>query len=930
MEILRSLAHIATEYSIFEENQVLTHEQLNSIASYLDDQSRLTRVNLLGVGIVCGLLVSVQSGTGVKVKVTRGVGITTDGDLLHFASDVVFDRFKLYDASQPKYAPFYTGETMSTVYELIPKDTSDERAQPLSDFESQTESTLNAMVAVLLMESYKKDRDICSGTACDNLGKDCRNTLRLLLVDKGVAGKLQQAVNTPHQAFGRLNELVADRPLISADMKTFSQLAQAYRAACNSINNKLTKELPNIQKTCSGFLSDIFPENPYKVWGERLNECNKYFSQQTSGIQYYYDFLKDLVETFNEFRNLLFGGETTWCCPRTDEFPKHLLLGNLVPGTKPDENRTPFYPSPVTSRTMEQVNHASFLIRKLDALIMTFQLPVSTGTPVRITPSLSEEQPLEGRAIPCYYQVDKSGTLPAIHQNWNYRLHTRGMDAYNYSYHASEYDAQGAAAAPLTSQIGCFSFFRIEGHLGQTVSTAESTIESEIKNRNLPFTVRSVMIGADRTKLVKKPGVRYTDLHRMHYLLRQDLFHQLKEVESFSAAFKSKVDSADTSVKDSLETSGGATVSYIAAEKNEKVMANAQKAMTKVNMSYSQVKANPTWKDDVREVLLATGEFKANLGKVVKTEFTTPFDSIIGNTHLQWLDWLDDMIKERDDKEDDKLLFSNFLEQHPGMEHFAGVSRGGTFVLVYDTSNQVVADFSLPYPVPEPIEAEPAEPTLTKPAIRPDFILKDGIKVQPSIKLVLDDITMTTIPNLIKTKLDDFKEINIKPLGDNLNQIKTQFDTQQTKYFTLVSDALTATRTPVASVEKTTPVYADAQLGNMVAAIREQQATVEQLEKQRSQSGLSPDEVANLDSQIEAAEMRLANTSSKTIDYVNSSGMDVSLGSQGMTALMEVNRGINAITDTKALAVVDKTLSEVQTVAANAGLRVVAGSMRRR
>ncbi|MGY6521118.1 MAG: hypothetical protein ACXIUD_05275 [Mongoliitalea sp.] len=45
-----------------------------------------------------------------------------------------------------------------------------------------------------------------------------------------------------------------------------------------------------------------------------------------------------------------------------------------------------------------------------------------------------------------------------------------------------------------------------------------------------------------------------------------------------------------------------------------------------------------------------------------------------------------------------ELTFPAFARKHPGLEHFAGVPNGGTFVLVYDPkTNRVIADFSLPY-----------------------------------------------------------------------------------------------------------------------------------------------------------------------------------------------------------------------------------------
>ena len=82
-----------------------------------------------------------------------------------------------------------------------------------------------------------------------------------------------------------------------------------------------------------------------------------------------------------------------------------------------------------------------------------------------------------------------------IHKSWNYSLSQRGMDSYNYSYNANLYDAQGGAANPLESQIGKFSFFRIEGHLGQSLKTVFSAIYNMINSSNLPFSVLAAKMG---------------------------------------------------------------------------------------------------------------------------------------------------------------------------------------------------------------------------------------------------------------------------------------------------------------------------------------------------------------------------------------------------------------------------------------------------
>ena len=52
------LAAITTNFKRFTENQVLTESHLNQIVDYFDDQIRLSRTCLSGVGIVCGFEVS--------------------------------------------------------------------------------------------------------------------------------------------------------------------------------------------------------------------------------------------------------------------------------------------------------------------------------------------------------------------------------------------------------------------------------------------------------------------------------------------------------------------------------------------------------------------------------------------------------------------------------------------------------------------------------------------------------------------------------------------------------------------------------------------------------------------------------------------------------------------------------------------------------
>jgi hypothetical protein len=118
LKLVYSLDHLAQQHAVFEPDQVLTHGQLNSVADYFDDQGRLTRVDGLGVGIVNGLRVGRR---GPSLRITRGFGLTTDGDLLRLPQDGLYTHWRPYDTSAPVYEPFWrrtsdgTGEaTMTT------------------------------------------------------------------------------------------------------------------------------------------------------------------------------------------------------------------------------------------------------------------------------------------------------------------------------------------------------------------------------------------------------------------------------------------------------------------------------------------------------------------------------------------------------------------------------------------------------------------------------------------------------------------------------------------------------------------------------------------------------------------------------------------------------------------------------------------------
>ncbi len=606
----------------------------------------------------------------------------------------MYDRFKPYGEGAPVYAPFFAGTTRIPLFELDqgrrqgrpghgPRDTSTGR----------TGFTLESMVAVLYMESYVRDPDLCSGTDCDNLGKDALNTVRVLLTDRRRATRLRAPFDTPDAAARNLDAIVATRPIMKPDADTPNTINAAYLDACASTLGPIETAVAKIFPRCSAFLAGVFADDPAPGWIRVLDGLQAQFTAAPRGVQYYYDFLVDLVDTYTDFRMLMYG-DTTICAADLDGFPKHLLLGVLardrhdgVPhavlsvADRLGQHRSP----PPRALPRAEDRHAHLHIRGAGAANSgSGHAEPARGSPAR------------GSRHPPLLQGERGTADPP---RWNYRLEQAGMSTFNYSYSALQYGAQGAAASPLTSPITPFTLFRVEGHLGRNVAEALALVNREITTFNLPITARAVMLDPDRLKLPWRLPFRFTDLHRLHYLWRNDLATQLDDVGRFGNQFRDAVVQAvdAKTVIDDSDASDSASVKALASQKAADVKGGTDRASAKLMRPFAAHVADASWKTDVDIATESAAQFKFNLGKVVKTEFSTPIDNLIAATHVRVLPSLEDLINRKHETEETKVLFGTFLTEHRGLEHRAGVPAGGTLVLAHDTQGVVVADFALSY-----------------------------------------------------------------------------------------------------------------------------------------------------------------------------------------------------------------------------------------
>ena len=106
----------------FQPNQVLTNTQLNQLRQYLDDQTRLSRVRLVGTGIVCGLyanLTEEKKKEQYSIHITGGNCITTNDDekICMVGYGVTSDGYiiELKDSSYRNYRTYTDPNTVDPV-----------------------------------------------------------------------------------------------------------------------------------------------------------------------------------------------------------------------------------------------------------------------------------------------------------------------------------------------------------------------------------------------------------------------------------------------------------------------------------------------------------------------------------------------------------------------------------------------------------------------------------------------------------------------------------------------------------------------------------------------------------------------------------------------------------------------------------------------
>lgn len=792
---LKKLDTRGNVYEQFVPDQVLTHNNLNKIVNYFEDQDRLSRIHLSGVGIGCGL--NIINNSNNKIEIGQGVGITTDGDLIK-AETSEFLYYTTY-SDKGEY-PLFNGLEVFEIH-------TQEGAGHVGELPLSSLINLQNYIVIAYVENYTEDEGLCDGFDCDDSGTKVYANLKFLITHKDNFDKLTvtDTIYNNHNVlayYDGLPELQIPRVLLNKNnTKVKNAIYTQYR-------NKIVSDnlLVELRSTYITIINKLKHRINFAKFGIREIEINTLFNNLfgtingviEKSIQYKYDFVKDLLETYQQIRNELLHIHFE-CVPAVQSFPKHLLLGTLSEQTRL-QTRHQFYPSPIVTSNDEKLMKVRSLVIKFFYQLKQYRIPEAKSAAIKITPSKSYESKLSLRAIPYYYQ-----TKNALVKNWNFNDLQNRKETNQLGYHKNNLKNTPSIQKPLEYTHLDKEFYRIEGHLGKDYRTALNKINKIKTDNNLAFDVKTISVGTP----VSSVNLNDIKCENKNYLTL---------LKTWEKDFSCKAESAITFFSQySTETVGNNYTSPLAYAKVENVTkkvevadiikkrtadAKAKKMYGKTTTSkgtnspnyatsleaaldsaYAHVQPElytslalvaitesmlesiiqiDKTSDDyffyirnplriIADLQVLKRDFIQDLNGFYQTNKWTAFNAALNqlcidlkqailrlsnlsdNTTFgtrdydkmydyfiyelsdfcclkEKMEWLKEQLDEVRVNLYKDLILSELIQKHPGLEHMAGVPKGGTFLMVYEGGVESIAakstttfkreilfDFALPY-----------------------------------------------------------------------------------------------------------------------------------------------------------------------------------------------------------------------------------------
>lgn len=519
-----------------------------------------------GFGIVCGLEVHVNDDCSIEVQ--AGTAITAGGQLVHLEKIKKFHHY-LLPLQNPNQRTQYLQQQLKvrTCYELseatFDRKTMDSLKQQFQN-DLPERAFLHNKILLLLVETNPNDDALQLSfwiVSLDELAKGL-GIQSTPTIGSGLFGKvptrtqvdplevdkhLRPVLNLPSMVvprFGYKTLAIKEKAkgfsgeMVNpfSEIKKFQAIFSEYKAILDDLIPDFRELLTILHTNYSGLFThkgtDYLTKFPLLLEAKWARFCKK--GEHLYYIQYFYDWLRDLVKAYEELRFALTDVHLHCICEETaSKSPSILLLGPVLGGRsshQPLVFRDGFTAPFGQTNRESQLQHIKCLHWRLMMMIWTFDLPFlhldevlldfgfdpgneekfdSTdfwesigsinGLPLGFTPSKASFGKLGEQAIPYYYPLDGDSSY-SVHRYWDpyFTKVQRSAELRSYNAHLGDATLPSTSPAndgysdlvqtlyPLYFDLQEYPYLKVEGHIGKMIEIpGASTSLPEIKANNL-------------------------------------------------------------------------------------------------------------------------------------------------------------------------------------------------------------------------------------------------------------------------------------------------------------------------------------------------------------------------------------------------------------------------------------------------------------
>jgi predicted flap endonuclease-1-like 5' DNA nuclease len=562
------------------------------------DANQITRIKLLGMGIVCGL--EVFRDTQCFISISKGVGVTSQGHVVCIP-DKTLKYYRKYDQADyfnklincdkekqavecPVWEMLEHRVEGEEVHSIVPQ-TAAELEQSFLDNKVvllYLEDEVKMIVRVLLIDEKdmwailkctcilhthciqteakeEEDLSIFDNATEEGMPSDeelynavhkkyMLNALTIrrfgygavdfgdLHVGDGKEENLMPNFNftattqaASNEKFFHEYELIIDEALQNLDDE-LDKLHNYFGCLVDACHCKEGEEEVETTSPCNPLNENVPAETGlqmhnikiFKAYFSTINRkwaVYKKMRKPVGSVQYFYDFVKDLIDTYNELLNELYELVND-CCASTDCFPRHLMLGRIAEEISFQASifRQGYAQPPVYNGNANRLQQIRFLHWRMVIMMKCFFVPdwelsdfsdesyydvlalegekklgQDAKLPVRITPSRLFDQPLGKQAIPFYYNLSNSPY--SMQYYWDYMSTKHNREDHQLSFFSKEipgYSNLNSVVHPFVFSLSQYPFYRIEGHTGMPAQDAITAIKNLRRRYALSFDVISI------------------------------------------------------------------------------------------------------------------------------------------------------------------------------------------------------------------------------------------------------------------------------------------------------------------------------------------------------------------------------------------------------------------------------------------------------